>query len=148
MVTEWFSINWDSDSQPSQLFESVRRHFAGVTFVADSPRTLNEVIAGKFLEGGWAQTFKLPGSNMSVSFLRERTAACVQLGNVARVFADLLKLQNLFDRKLIDHAILLVPSDALSKQFGANHASFGRVVRDLETLALSLSCPILVMSVS
>lgn len=132
----------------SDLLDEIRRDTLSLIDVPDSPSDLKLAINDKFLEAGWAQNFKISGSNLYVSFKRDRTAACVQLGNVARVYADILKLQNLFDRKVIDRAILIVPSDSLSKEFGANHASFGRTVRDIETLALSITCPILVVSIN
>lgn len=148
MAIEWYSANWEDGKAVSELLDEIQGDTFSLIDVPDSPRDLNLALSDKFLEAGWAQNFKISGSNLYVSFKRDRTAACVQLGNVARVYADLLKLQNLFDRKTIDNAILIVPSDPLSKEFGANHASFGRTVRDIETLSLSLTCPLLVMSIS
>lgn len=146
MTLSWFTLNWGSEKYLMELLTTIEGQLSSIGELSETPSITKKAIAGTFLEEGWAENFKLPGSNLYVSFKRDRVASCVQLGNVARVYADLLKLQNLFDRGVVDWAVLLVPSDELSKRFGANHASFGRTVRDIETLSKSLVCPILVVS--
>lgn len=146
MAISWYTLNWDAEQPPEDLFLVIERQLASIGVLSEAPSITKKAISGTFLEEGWVENFKLPESNLYVSFKKDRVACCVQLGNVARVYADLLKLQNLYDRDVVDTAVLLVPSDELSRRFGANHASFGRTVRDLETLSKSLTCPILVMS--
>ena len=146
MAISWYTLNWDSEQSLGDLLSTIERQLASIGELSETPSITKRAVSDSFLEEGWAENFKLPESNLYVSFKKDRIACCVQLGNVARVYADLLKLQNLFDRAVVDRALLFVPSDELSKRFGANHASFGRTVRDVETLAKSLTCPILVVS--
>lgn len=106
---------------------------------------VNKAISRRFLGDGWAKDVKIAGSKLSVSFLREQIAVCVQLGNVSRTYADLLKLQTLIVSGRIGLAVEVVPVISASKQMGSNHASFERLVRDLDLFKTIIVGPILIM---
>jgi len=69
----------------------------------------------------------------------------LQTGNVARVYADLLKLQALFLEGRITAAVLIVPSKELSKTFGNNIASFDRLVSELAVFQAVITVPLFVI---
>lgn len=110
-----------------------------------APAAVNKAISRRFLSDGWAKDVKIAGSNLSVSFLRERIAVCVQLGNVSRTYADLLKMQTLIASGRIGIAVEVVPAIGASKLMGSNHASFERLVRDLDLFKTTIVGPILVV---
>lgn len=97
------------------------------------------------MSDGWAKNVKIAGSNLSVSFLRESIAVCVQLGNVSRTYADLLKMQTLIASGRVGIAVEVVPAIGASKLMGSNHASFERLIRDLELFKHTIVGPILVV---
>ena len=70
------------------------------------------------------------------------------MGNISRVYADLLKLETLFRLGEIERSAMIVPNDSYSAFLGSNHASYSRVLRDLTALDISLSVPLLLYSVS
>jgi len=109
------------------------------------PRQARAKIARAFTGDGWTSRVPVLGSNLTVSFLRENTAVCVQLGNVARTYADLLKLQALFAAGRISDSVVVVPAEGLSRDLGSNHASFERLERELELFSSVIDVPMLLV---
>lgn len=83
-------------------------------------------------------------SQMSVTGAMNSTALCLQTGNVARVYADLLKLQLLYSRGDISAAIMVVLMNGSAREFGQNIANFERLVRELAIFSELITTPILV----
>lgn len=136
-----------TDTPHEETLESIRRCLCirDMRLGVNAPAAVNKAIARRFLGDGWAKGVKLAGSNLSVSFLREQVAVCVQLGNVSRTYADLLKMQTLIASGRIGLAVEVVPAIGASKQMGSNHASFERLVRDLDLFKATIVGPILVV---
>jgi hypothetical protein len=102
----------------------------------------------RFAEAGWALTYSLENSNLTIPFLKDKVGVCVQLGNVCRVYADLLKLRALFLNGKIRFGVLVVPSQEYSQQLGSNHADSVRLERDLDVLYPAIELPLLVIAVN
>ena len=62
---------------------------------------IKSLIGEKMGDLGWADSVKLKSTNLTVSFMKNKIGVCFQLGNVARSYADLLKLQFLFQEGVI-----------------------------------------------
>jgi hypothetical protein len=114
---------------------------------SDETRFLREGWKESLTDVGWVPEFRLGDSNLRLGYKRDRSGLCIQLGNVCRFHSDLLKLSYLGQRKSIDHAVIVVPSDAYSKELGSNHASYSKCERDLELFIDVLGMPILLMEV-
>ena len=84
-------------------------------------------------------------SRISVSGVRGRTGLCLQTGNVARVYADLLKLQLLFSRGDIHAAVMVVMLNSAATTLGQNLANYERLIRELGIFADVITTPILVL---
>ena len=63
-----------------------------------------------------------------------RIALCLQTGNMARFYADLLKLQAQFLDEKINAAIYIVPMKDAAKRMGQNMANFERMISELKNL--------------
>jgi hypothetical protein len=109
------------------------------------PRRARALIERSFSADGWASRVPVLGSNLTISFLRQRTAVCLQLGNVARTYADLLKLQALFAAGRIEDSVIVVPDENLSRDLGSNHASFDRLEREFELFSEVINVPALLV---
>lgn len=109
------------------------------------PREARTRISRAFASDGWTSRVPVLGSNLTVSFLKDSTAVCVQLGNVARTYADLLKLQALFAAGRIVDSVVVVPVEELSRDLGSNHASFDRLERELELFSSVIDVPMLLV---
>jgi hypothetical protein len=94
---------------------------------------------------GWSEEAKLdPGSSITITSVLGSTGLCLQTGNMARVYADLLKLQLLFHRKKICGAILLVFAKQTATELGENIANFERLTKELKIFKEIITVPAIV----
>ena len=84
---------------------------------------------------------------LTIGYKKGEVGLCTQLGNAARVYADLLKLQTVFNLGLIELGVLVVPSDSYSSYLGTNHAGFSRADRDIKALEATLTMPLVLIEV-
>ncbi len=95
---------------------------------------------------GWSDEFYLDRtSKITITSVKEATGLCVQTGNMARMYADLLKLQTLYSRKTINGGILILATSACGKNFGGNIASYERAIRELAIFNNVISMPLLLI---
>jgi hypothetical protein len=71
----------------------------------------------------------------------DKTGLCIQTGNFARVYADLMKLQAMYVADYIEQALIVVPSKAMSVRLGSNIASYDRLTRELPDWMGVYYCP-------
>lgn len=101
----------------------------------------------ELLADGWAANFRFSTGGLTIGYKKGDVGLCTQLGNAARVYADLLKLQTAYNLGLIALGVLVVPSDAYSTYLGTNHAGFSRADRDVEALEATLTMPLVLIEV-
>lgn len=85
---------------------------------------------------------------MTISFLKDKIGLCIQLGNVSRTYADILKLNYLGHNGKISAGVIIVPGVLETKKLGANYARFDRLSREIELFSEIIETPILVLSLS
>ncbi len=119
-----------------------------LSFGTNPPREIKAQISNRFNQKGWADKVKVGNSNLTVSFIKEKVGICFQIGNVARTYADILKLCFLYNKKIIDAGIIIVPHKLESTMMGANYAQFERLVKELIQFSKIVSAPILVAGLS
>jgi hypothetical protein len=98
---------------------------------------------------GWVNDVRMDQSiQTTVNFVKLDVAFVLQLGNVARIYADVLKLSYLQQKNITGLGILAVACNPESKLLGTNYANFNRVVRELRVYSEILIYPILVLGLS
>jgi hypothetical protein len=98
---------------------------------------------------GWVNNVKIDQSTQTtVNFVKLDVAFVLQLGNVARIYADVLKLSYLQQKSITGLGIIAVACNPESKLLGANYANFERVVRELKVYSEILFYPLLVLGLS
>lgn len=107
-----------------------------------SPSELKKAVGWSLVKAGWARNVRVPGSRLSVNFVLDNAALCVQFGNVARTYADLLKLQTMHCLGKTSNGFIAVPVLAASRIMGSNHAQFERLVAEIELFRETISMPI------
>ena len=113
-------------------------------------RGFNRNLMNKLHALGWSDTFQLSVySRISINSVNTRIGLCVQTGNVARTYADILKLQTLYTDEKINAGILVLPVKDCADAFGKNIANFERFLREL-TLVFSkvITIPLLIVGFS
>jgi hypothetical protein len=113
-------------------------------------RKQGPAIREKLLEAlrtdGWSRPVKLdPEIGITVGAMKEGVALSAQFGNMARFYADLLKLQYLHLRGRATAAIYLLPMKESSKLLGENIVNFERLCTELNYFQEIIRIPILVV---
>ena len=106
---------------------------------------LNKELDGLFKEKGWASQSKVVKElGLSIDFQKERVGVEVQFGNVARLYADLFKLQvmSFSGRDKIDVGIIILPKLEYAKKIGSPIANFEKLIRELPYFKTALQVPL------
>lgn len=100
---------------------------------------------------GWSSEVPVArGSDMTITAMKDGIGLCLQTGNMARMYADLIKLQTLYLDNALSAAILILPSQPLALAIGDNIAQASRLQRELKifrkayhvpTVLFALECP-------
>lgn len=108
---------------------------------------LRKAILGSLKESGWAMSVAVAaGSDITITAMKGEVGLCLQTGNMARMYADLIKLQTLYLDNVIRSAAILVPSEALARTLGSNVAQSRRLDRELDIFRKAYHVPTLVYS--
>lgn len=107
---------------------------------------LRDAILHEILATGWSSNVKVDyRSKITITAMHSEIGLCLQTGNMARFYADLLKLQLLFSKGRIRRAVYILPTKRSAKVLGANTAQFERLVDELDIFAEVISVPMLVV---
>ena len=115
----------------------------------DKPKTIKSYISIRFNQLGWADRVKInPTSNLTINFTKNYVGICFQIGNVARTYADLLKIMYMYQNEIIKVGIFIVPSTNASKLMGMNYANYGRLVKEFILFKDIVIAPTVILSLS
>jgi len=133
-----------------KLFEEISNCLTinNLYFVRGNPAMIKKLVGERFNDQGWADRINLKNSKISISFLKSKVGVCFQIGNVARMYADILKLSYLFDEGIIEVGVLCVPHQIESSLLGANYARYDRLKTELKLFKNIIKVPILIICLS
>ena len=96
---------------------------------------------------GWSGKVSLSSkSNISITAMLKSIGLCTQTGNMARMYADLMKLQALYMDEKIKAAIFVIPTKACANSFGGNVANYERFINELTNIfSKVITVPMLVI---
>lgn len=105
-----------------------------------------------FLDGlatkGWPGEVDVDASvNITITSLKDECGLCLQFGNMARFYADLLKLQHLFQSGKIKAACYVLPDVQLAKNLGSNLVNYERFTKELEIFNSTINVPLMVYGI-
>lgn len=96
---------------------------------------------------GWSgEVAVAQGSDMTITSIKNEVGLCLQTGNMARMYADLIKLQTLYLNNAIKSAVIVVPSEPVAKLLGSNIAQAKRLVRELDIFKKAYHVPTLIFA--
>jgi len=85
------------------------------------------------------------GSKLTISAVsrKKEIGVCIQLGNASRLYADLIKLQYMFNEQYIKRAIFICFTREHAKEFKyQNIVSFERAIDEVNTFKSIINMPI------
>lgn len=97
---------------------------------------------------GWSNEVRLdPSSGITITSMLKGIALALQTGNMARFYADLLKLQTLYTMGRAKAAIYIIFSSDLANELGNNLAQFERLVEELRIFEVTITIPMIVIGI-
>lgn len=110
-------------------------------------RKIRDQVIFQLKEAGWSDELAVAkGSAMTITSAKGSVGLCLQTGNMARLYADLLKLQTLYLSNAITSAAFLVPSQPLAALLGDNIAQSTRLERELDIFKRAFHVPTLIFA--
>lgn len=110
--------------------------------------TLRSAILQKLISCGWSKEVSISiNSEMTITSIKSNVGLCLQTGNMARMYADLLKLQKLYLDNAIAAAVMIVPSQQSAKAMGDNITHAARLERELEIFRKVIHIPIVIFAI-
>lgn len=95
---------------------------------------------------GWTDRVRVAAqANISITAVNGSVGLALQLGNMARFYADLVKLQYFNELGRIVGAVYLIPSKWAATNMGQNMANFERLTRELGYYRNIITIPLLVI---
>ena len=108
---------------------------------------LRNAFLGKLMVSGWSSEVAVAqGSDMTITSMKSEVGLCMQTGNMARMYADLIKLQTLYLNNAIKSAVIVVPSEPVAKLLGSNIAQAKRLARELDIFKKAYHVPTLIFA--
>ena len=109
---------------------------------------VRDEIVSKLRALGWSGELVVSQeSKISITSMKGSTGLCLQTGNMARMYADLLKLQKLYLDNSIASAVMIVPSEPVAKALGANLAHATRLERELTIFKKVVHVPMVIYAI-
>ena len=109
---------------------------------------VRDEIVSKLRALGWSGELVVSQeSKISITSMKGSTGLCLQTGNMARMYADLLKLQKLYLDNSIASAVMIVPSEPVAKALGANLAHATRLERELAIFKKVIHVPMVIYAI-
>lgn len=94
---------------------------------------------------GWPSEVSVSvGSDMTITSLKGCVGLCLQTGNMARMYADLIKLQAMYLDSAIKAAVIVLPSQPIAARLGSNIAQATRLERELVIFKKAYHVPTLI----
>lgn len=134
MNTEQYNYRSGQQIIPNELINGVIQSIEDFDYGIDryAIRSFNKDLMAKLHNRGWSAGFLLSVySKITITAIKGKIGLCIQTGNVARVYADLLKLQTLYTEEKINAGIVVLPTKECADSFGKNIANYERFIREM-----------------
>lgn len=138
-----------SEQVPAEIVEDVVAAAAAIDVRIErgAARRIRDQFVAELRTRGWSSEVTVArGSDMSITSMRDEIGLCLQTGNMARMYADLIKLQTLYLNNAIRGAVLVLPSQPVALAIGENIAQAARLERELEIFRKAFYVPTLIVS--
>lgn len=106
---------------------------------------LRKAIIDALQATGWSDEVPVArNSDITITSTKSDVGLCCQTGNMARMYADLIKLQTLYLDGAITAAVIILPSQPLAKLMGDNIAQAQRLGKELRIFKKAYYVPTMV----
>lgn len=137
------------DTVPVSLRKEVELAIAAIAVqpARGTAPKLRDTFLARLMVSGWSSEVAVAqGSDMTITSMKTDVGLCLQTGNMARMYADLIKLQTLYLNNAIKSAVIVVPSEPVAKILGSNIAQAKRLIRELDIFKKAYHVPTLIFA--
>ena len=137
------------DVVPKELIADVEAVMGSVRARVErgAARAIRQELLNALTQRGWSSEVPIAiDSDITITSMKSRVGLCLQTGNVARTYADLLKLQTLFTNGAITSGIIIVPSSQAAPVIGSNLANSARLEKELTIFRDVVTLPLVLVS--
>jgi len=134
---------------PSYLQQEITAAIAAVTVkpARGAAAKLRDAFLADLKTSGWSSEVDVSrDSGITITSIKDEIGLCLQTGNMARMYADLIKLQTLYLDNAIKAAAIIVPSQPVALLLGSNVAQAKRLERELDIFKKAYHVPTLVFA--
>ncbi|MBH0158663.1 restriction endonuclease [Fictibacillus sp. 5RED26] len=145
-----FSHNYGEHAIPSEIIQPVRSTIEDLRFsIKNNCATkLREALLADLRLFGWSGETRIQaGKGITITAMNSGVGLCLQTGNMSRFYADLLKLQALFQKDRAQCAIYILPTKKAASIMGDNLAHFERLTDELSIFKHVITIPMVVIGV-
>lgn len=150
MKFDYYSHQGAGSKVPRKVHEDIENAIASssVRIRRGQAKAIRESIVDQLAASGWPGEFPVaPPSKISIASVMEEVGLAIQTGgNMARIYADLLKLQKLFLENQLVAGAYILPSARAAKELGENVANADRLISELEIFRKVIHMPIAVFA--
>lgn len=129
---------------PTAVLQETQLALQGI--VAEECKTVPKLkaeIMQEMTKCGWSKKVRVSlDSNITITGRLSDVGLCVQTGNMGRFYADLLKLQAMFQRKALVAAVYVIPCRAYGRTLSSNIADYERLTEELAIFSTIITIPI------
>lgn len=134
---------------PAALQKEVASAIAAVNVkpARGTVKKLRDALINELKVAGWSKEVAVSkNSDMTITSAKGEVGLCLQTGNMARMYADLIKLQAMYLDNAIRSAVIVVPSQPIASQLGSNIAQAKRLERELEIFKKAYHVPTVIFA--
>lgn len=148
---KWNSIS-HCDGQrlvPETLQREIGRAIDSLTIKRSrgAVKDIRDQLTQSLHSSGWASETQITReSDMTITSVKSDVGLCLQTGNMARMYADLLKLQKLYLDGAIKSGVMIVPSQPCAQALGDNLVNSARLERELVIFRKVIHLPLVIYS--
>ena len=148
MNLEMYGHNHGDKVVPPTIVQSIKDILKATSFRVrrGCSDELRSALLSRLQQQGWTDRITVSTeSKVTITGIKSDVGLCLQTSNVARIYADILKLQLLFETGKIESGVYVVPSLTAAKKMGSNLANFSRLSQELALFRYIITIPILVI---
>jgi hypothetical protein len=144
-----YSHNNGNESIPDYILDPLFSELQNLSFSNKrGTRTFRKSVSEILLSNGWSKPVRVSiDSQITITSVCKKIGLCFQFGNMARLYADILKLQLMHQRGNINAALYLVPMKDYAVRLGSNLANFERLTSELKIFGQIINVPLLVIGI-
>lgn len=150
MNVEMISHNGGLESLPKNESEELLCAIRGcdVKIRRGCGADLRAQIVDKLKQTGWPDKVKIAIEHkITVASMKNHVGLCIQTsGNMSRMYADLIKLQQLYLDDVVQVGIFILPTGLAAKQMGDNLANSDRLANELQLFRKVIHMPLVIFS--